>query len=228
MYQAVRMKNARSKTTAPVKVPRGRPPIVEAVKYRKRILDATAAVFLEKGYERASTNEIARRAQTSKQTLYSLFPSKAELFIGVMTARIEHLFARHAYYIASDEPPRQVLAAMGEMMLRIFRSHEFLALYRILVAQVHTFPEPALMLWRACVERGYTLLAEYLRTRGLGGPEYEHSASRFVSFVLGDYVLNAMLDPALRMSERDLRQRVDEAVDDFLQLHAPAERKRTK
>ena len=226
MYQAVSMKSARSNITAPAKVPRGRPPIVEAVKYRKRILDATAAVFLEKGYEGTSTNEIARRAQTSKQTLYSLFPSKAELFIGVMTARIEQLFARHAYYIASDEPPRQVLTAVGEMMLRMFCSREFLALYRILVAQVHTFPEPALMLWRACVERGYTLLAEYLSTRGLGGPEYEQSASRFVSFVLGDFVLNAMLDPGLHMTERDLKRRVHEAVEDFLRLHATAERKR--
>lgn len=224
----VRAMNAKAILPAIVKVPRGRPPIAEAVKYRKRILDATAQVFLEKGYERASTNEIARRAQTSKQTLYSLFPSKADLFIGVMTARIELLYTRHSYYVASEEPPLQVLAVMGEAMLRMFRSREFLALYRILVAQVHTFPEPALMLWRACVERGYTLLGEYLCTRKLGGPDYEQSAARFVTLVLGDYVFNAMLDPGLHMTERDLKRRVQQAINDFLRLYAPAERKPRK
>ncbi|MDR3764916.1 MAG: TetR/AcrR family transcriptional regulator [Acidobacteriota bacterium] len=219
---------AHSKSAAPVKVPRGRPPIADAVKYRKRILDATAAVFLEKGFERASTNEIARRAQTSKQTLYSLYPSKAELFVGVVTARIEPLFARHVNYIESAEPPRKVLSNMGESMLRMFRSREFLALYRILVSQVHTFPEPALALWRSCAERGYALLAEYLAVRKLGGPDYEKSSVRFVSFVLEDFLFNALLDPALHMTEKDLRRRVDEAVDDFMRLHAPAERKRLR
>jgi AcrR family transcriptional regulator len=49
--------NARKKTPAPAaKVQRGRPPIAEVAQYRERILDATAAVFLEKGFERASTN----------------------------------------------------------------------------------------------------------------------------------------------------------------------------
>ena len=40
--------------------------------------------FFEKGYGRANTSEIARRAKTSKQTLYSLFPTKADLFVGVI------------------------------------------------------------------------------------------------------------------------------------------------
>jgi AcrR family transcriptional regulator len=212
--------NARKKTPAPAaKVQRGRPPIAEVAQYRERILDATAAVFLEKGFERASTNEIALRAQASKQTIYSLFPTKAELFVGVMTACAEQLYAPHTYYIESNRPPREALTSAGEGMLRLFRSPEFLALYRILVAQVQTFPKPALALSRAYVERGYGLLAEYLQSRQIGGPDYHRAAARFVSFVLGDFVINATLDPGLRMSDRALRARVKEAVDDFFRLY---------
>src|ERR1035438_1238209 len=80
---------------------RGRPPLDEPE--RRRILDATTAVFLEKGFQRASTAVIARRARSSKQTLYALFPTKADLFAAVMSAHTEQLFARHIEYIESGE-----------------------------------------------------------------------------------------------------------------------------
>jgi len=209
------------------KVPRGRPPRAEAEHYRERILDATTAVFLEKGFERASTNEIARRAQTSKQTLYALFPTKADLFAGVMRAHTEQLFSKHTYYIESAKAPSQTLTEIGYMVLNMFSAPEFLALYRIVVAETHNFPELARDLWREGVKRGNVLLAEYLQTRRIGGPNYGKSAAQFVSFDLGDFVLNAMLNPDLELSDRAVRARVRGAVEDFLRLH-PVPRTRKK
>lgn len=212
-----------------IKVPRGRPLLGEAERYRERILDATTAVFLEKGYERASTNEIARRAQTSKQTLYALFPTKADLFVGVMSAHTDQLFSRHMYYIESGKAPRQALTEIGYMVLNMFSAPEFLALYRILVAETLNFPDLARDMWRGCVERGYGLMTEYLQTRRIGGPDYRKSASQFVSFVLGDFVINAMLNPDLQLSERAVRSRVRQAVEDFLRLHpVPRARKQVR
>jgi AcrR family transcriptional regulator len=176
-------------------------------------------VFLEKGFGRASTSEIARRARTSKQTLYALFPSKAGLFVGVISAHTEQLFARHAYYIESGKTPRQALTEIGISVLKMFSAPEFLALYRIIVAEAHNFPDLARQLWRECTERGYDLLAEYLQSRHIGGPGYRKSAAQFVSFVLGDFVLNAMLNPDRRMSDRALQAGVQKAVKDFLRLH---------
>lgn len=211
-------------TRQPTQPSRGRPPLDESE--RKRILDATTAVFLEMGYERASTSEIARRARTSKQTLYSLFPTKGDLFVGVMGAHTEQLFARHVEYIASGDPPRQALSEMGYMVLTMFSAPNFLALYRILVAEAHHFPDLARQLWCSCIERGHGLLAEYLKSRHIGGPRYRKSAAQFISFVLGDFVINAMLNPDLELSERALRARVRDAVRDFLVLHpAPGSRK---
>jgi TetR/AcrR family transcriptional repressor of mexJK operon len=214
----------RAKTTAVdsarVKVPRGRPQQGEAEGYRQRILDATTAVFLEKGFARSSTNEIARRAQTSKQTLYTLFPTKAALFVGVMSAHTEQLFARHMDFLESSKAPRDALTDIGRMMLKMFSAPEFLALYRILVAEAHNFPDLARELWCECVEQGYGLLAEYLRTRRIGGPNYRKSAAQFISFVLGDFVINVMLNPDLELSERAVRSRVRQAVEDFLRLHS--------
>ena len=208
-----------SKTLVPRKAtqPRGRPPLDNAE--RKRILDATTAVFLEKGFEHASTSEIARRARTSKQTLYALFPTKADLFVSVIGAHTDQLFARHAYYIESGKTPRQALTEIGHSVLKMFSAPEFLALYRIVVAEAHNFPDLARQLWREYSERGHGLLAEYLKSRSIGGPGYRKSAAQFVSFVLGDFVLNQMLNPDRRRSERALHSGVQQAVEDFLRLH---------
>ena len=212
-----------SASAASVRQPRGRPPLDNAE--RKRILDATAAVFLEKGYRRAATLDIARRARTSKQTLYVLFPTKADLFVAVIGAHTEQLFARHSYYIESGKSPRQALTEMGRMVLRMFTSPEFLALYRIVVAEAHEFPDLARKLWQQCSERGTILLADYLRSRRIGGPRYKKSAAQFIAFLLGDFVLNAMLNPDHCLSPRALNAGVAVAVADFLVLHPVGETK---
>ena len=208
------------------KAGRGRPPLVDTENYRRAILEVTAAVFLEKGYQKASTNLIARRARTSKQTLYALYSTKAELFVAVITAHMEKLFTRHEYFIASGEPPRQVLTDIGRMVLGMFRSPEFLTLYRIMVAEVKDFPEVSRRLWRECRERGYGLLTEYLKSCRIGGPNYRKSAEQFISLVLSDFVLNAMLDPELTLSNRAVGERVRESVAIFLHLHKEPARRR--
>jgi len=50
-----------------------------AVPHRERVLRAATAAFLSEGY-RSSVERIARRAGVAKQTVYSHFPSKDELF----------------------------------------------------------------------------------------------------------------------------------------------------
>jgi AcrR family transcriptional regulator len=210
------MAGSKPKSRAP-KARRGRPPLGEA--QRRRILAATAQLFLEKGFARADTNGIARRARASKQTLYALFPTKADLFMGVMSAHTEKLFARHDHYIASEKQPRVALTEIGQNVLGLFTNPEFQALYRIVIAEARNFPRLARQLWLDCSERGYALLAEYLRSRRIGRPNYRKAADRFVSLLLGDYVLNGMLNPDLAWSRRVLLKRVRQAVDDFFLIY---------
>ena len=57
---------------------------------RNQILDSAAAVFAEKGFHRATTKEIARRAGIAEGTIYNYFDSKDDLLIGMM-ARLTEL-----------------------------------------------------------------------------------------------------------------------------------------
>lgn len=55
---------------------------------KAQILDAAATVFSQKGYENATTKEIADVADVSEGTLYNYFQNKQQLLIGVA-----HLYA---------------------------------------------------------------------------------------------------------------------------------------
>ncbi len=51
---------------------------------RKQILDAATQVFAEKGFHRATIKDIARVAGIADGTLYTYFPSKAEVLLAIL------------------------------------------------------------------------------------------------------------------------------------------------
>ncbi|MER3554661.1 MAG: TetR family transcriptional regulator [Meiothermus sp.] len=51
---------------------------------REEILSAALQVFSEEGFDSASMDRIAERANASKRTVYNHFPSKEELFVAVL------------------------------------------------------------------------------------------------------------------------------------------------
>src|SRR3984893_2139921 len=58
-----------------------------------RILDAARKVFLKRGFEGASIDEIAEVARSGKPTIYDRFRDKRALFTVVMTREILSRFA---------------------------------------------------------------------------------------------------------------------------------------
>src|SRR5713226_1399374 len=63
----------------------GRPPKELAGEVDARILDAARKVFLERGFEGASIDEIAGVARSGKPTIYARFRDKKALFTAAVT-----------------------------------------------------------------------------------------------------------------------------------------------
>ncbi|MEU5218120.1 ScbR family autoregulator-binding transcription factor [Streptomyces sp. NPDC020807] len=59
-----------------------------AIRTRQAILEAAAAVFADRGYERATVGEILVRAGVTKGALYFHFASKEDLALGVLAAQM--------------------------------------------------------------------------------------------------------------------------------------------
>lgn len=68
---------------------------------RRGILDVAAAVFADRGMEKASMSQIAAQAQVSKALLYHYYPSKDALIFAIITTHLDELDAAIA---AADDP----------------------------------------------------------------------------------------------------------------------------
>ena len=60
-------------------------PVQEKSSKEIRILEASAALFAEKGFHRTTTREIAEKAEVSEGTLYNYFKNKDDILMGIMT-----------------------------------------------------------------------------------------------------------------------------------------------
>ncbi|MDQ0463720.1 AcrR family transcriptional regulator [Caulobacter ginsengisoli] len=76
----------------------------------ERLLAGATAVIAEKGFQRASLDEIAARAGLTKGAVYSNFASKEALFLAVMSAQTLRMQPR----FPPDGDLRACLRALGE------------------------------------------------------------------------------------------------------------------
>ena len=61
---------------------------------RQQLLQAARDIFVARGYHAAVMDEIADRAGVSKPVLYQHFPSKRELYLGLLDEQVMHLGER--------------------------------------------------------------------------------------------------------------------------------------
>ncbi len=110
---------------------------------REHILWAAKDVFLEMGFERASMDEVAARAATSKRTLYAHFESKERLFLAVIGLvrglLLDRLRSPSDY---GDKPAEAVVIFCGRY-LEILLYDASIRMIRVSLAETGRFPDGA-------------------------------------------------------------------------------------
>lgn len=152
---------------------------VEAPPRRRRkearpqeLLDAALAVFVEKGFAAARSEEVAARAGVSKGTLYLYYPSKHKLLEAVIAHHLSSRIAETSAAAAAHQGPvaprlREVLIARWRELLDSPAS----AVLKLIVTEVRNFPEIAPFYQREVVEPTHALLGGLLR-RGIAQGEF--------------------------------------------------------
>lgn len=102
---------------------------------RRAILEAARSVFLERGYDAASMAEVSARAGGSKQTLYSYFSSKEELFVAVILEVGGPIFEPLFENLRASRDLPRALRDLAVAYLRLISQEEFLAYRRIILAE---------------------------------------------------------------------------------------------
>lgn len=95
----------------------------EKVAHRREILEAAEMVFSEKGFERATVEEVARKAEFSVGALYNFFENKEVLWIEVITkigADFLEAFRREVGVLTD---PREAIVSLIRLKLRYGQEH---------------------------------------------------------------------------------------------------------
>lgn len=118
----------------------GRPTADDALRLTSHILKSARDVFFEHGFDGASADMIAERAQISKRTLYARFGSRARVFEAAILDEIDS-------QLRTLEPPIDDaldvwarLQAIADVLLGWLLTPRVIAMERVVVAQAVRFP----------------------------------------------------------------------------------------
>jgi AcrR family transcriptional regulator len=107
----------------PATPPRAVPAQARSRERYERILDAATAVFAEVGYEAATTEAIAERAETSIGSVYRFFPNKLALFQALIPRYLDQVRAIFEGLVV-EEPPAPSWQAMVERAIDAFAAFD--------------------------------------------------------------------------------------------------------
>jgi AcrR family transcriptional regulator len=152
----------RKRATADGIVRSGRPPRALAGEVEERILEAAERVFLERGFEGASVDEIADVARAGKPTIYTRFPGKEALFGAVLARRVREVTGSYERIEPTGGTIEERLASIATAILRTILVSETVGLVRATVAEARRFPELASSVHRMGRERGSEIVGRLL------------------------------------------------------------------
>jgi AcrR family transcriptional regulator len=152
---------------------------------REHILWIAKDVFLEMGFERASMDEVASRAATSKRSLYAHFESKEKLFLAVVDL-VRGLFLRKLKTPGDySAKPAEALAMFCGRYLEILLYAGSIQMCRVSMAQAARFPEGAAQYFDVMFTDVHTRLSAYLKTAfGLPARSAAEAAQKLLGQVL--------------------------------------------
>ncbi len=99
----------------------------ESTDTRTRILEAAVQVFAEKGYHETRMDDIVSQSNTSKGSIYFYFPSKQDIFLGLIDTFTGLLESRLKDSIAAEEHGIQQVDSALSASLRLFSQYRTLA-----------------------------------------------------------------------------------------------------
>jgi AcrR family transcriptional regulator len=162
-------------------------------KLREHILWIAKDVFLEMGFERASMDVVAARAETSKRSLYAHFENKEKLFLAVIEL-VRGLFLTSLKMPGDySEKPEEALVMFCSRYLEIVLYEKSVQMCRVTMAETSRFPEGAAQYFDLLFTQVHTRLHSYLKaTFGLSARASAEAVHRLLGQVLYPYFPRAL------------------------------------
>ncbi len=120
----------------------------------RQIMQAATVVFIAKGYDGTSMDEIAAKASVSKQTIYKHFSDKDRLFTDIVlatTRRVDHVIGLVAGTLDGTRDLAADFGKLARTFLEALMTEELLQIRRLVIANADRMPS----LGRSWYEQGF-------------------------------------------------------------------------
>jgi TetR/AcrR family transcriptional repressor of mexJK operon len=183
---------------------------------RRAILAGAKKVFLRRGFEGASMDEVALAAGVSKMTVYRHFASKEALFAGLVGGLCEAMVDGALSDGLDGLPPAEALRRFGRGFARTVFDPATLSLLRSVLAESARFPALGRLFYASGPERNIADLAAYFAARRddprlrIGDPR--EAAEEFLDHVRGYAHLRLLLGVDAAPDRRAVDRRIERAI----------------
>lgn len=171
-------------------------PMSRSEQKKQQVLVAAIDLFCRQGFPHTSMDEVAKQAGVSKQTVYSHYGSKDDLFV----AAIESKCVGHNLNADLLSDPSQPEATLTEFALQfgeMIVSPEAITVFKACVAQSESHPEVSRLFFEAGPQYMLAMLTKYLvSVEALGRyrfPQPHHCAVRLCLMLFGELKLRLEL-----------------------------------
>lgn len=200
-----------------------------SIRKRRAILESAARLFLDKGYDSTSMDDIASLAKVSKPTVYGHFANKETLFAEIViatTRNVDEVVRSVTDHVTASRTPDQPLKEIGRRFLRALMQPELVRLRRLVIANAERFPQVSGTWYEQGFERVLAALAESFERLAAANllriDEPLVAAHHFVGLLLWIPMNQAMFRArAKKMAEPEIEKIVERAVNAFLHGYRP-------
>jgi TetR/AcrR family transcriptional regulator, mexJK operon transcriptional repressor len=189
---------------------------------RQAILDAAAALFLDKGMQGASMDAVARQAGVSKQTVYSNFQNKETLYSACIRAKIASYGFEETGFTDAGEPGAALLNLVKRFMALIF-DPDVVAMHRVVMAEAASHPQIAALFYASgpgAVQAAVDAFLQCLIKQGALRPhDTFYAAKQLLNMAFGHFHLQLQFGLIQQVPEPELDAHLQHVVADFLVLY---------
>ncbi len=187
------------------------------------ILDAAVELFTEQGFSSTSMDQIARQAGVSKQTVYSHFGNKEDLFVGAVGCKC----AAHAMTPELFEPQTDLhlqLLDIARQFTAMVQSREAIQVLRTCMSEAQTYPQLSRLFYNAGPKRLTAMMSQLLaQLDSLGRlrvPDTRFAAVQFLKMVQGELQMQLELNTGQPIADSEHQRYLENCVSMFLRAYA--------
>ncbi len=134
--------------------------MIQGLSVRDAILRMAVPTFVELGYDKASMDEVAARAETTKRTVYAHFGNKEELFRAALGKAVQ-LFQSELPQLEDTADPAAALERYAIRFSDLCTWRGPVRLQRVVMSESERFADLGAMLHRDVIEQSERQLTDY-------------------------------------------------------------------